>query len=349
LIFKPQLVDKILKHQKTMTRQPLTPYSAPASPWIVTKGGQRRRRPIPRTVTIRGGVYRDQYRVGQVLPVQKMRGRKAVTHIEIVGLRHERLSAITHHDARGEGFRTTDDFKAHWVALNDAEWLAGMEADGDPLPPPLLTHRFDECHASTRVWVITFVICEAPPEYLRPTSGYTTVRAASLTAQDSTKRAVIDTNDGAVVEDLGEPDGDDRYLRNPPPRAATIARLRPASQGERDALISRLRSSYHGWEPEDVIGDEPRYGSAGDVRAMRREMGLRGTDGLDPIPDDELERVLAFMIFREASLREIMLAMDWSLGKTQRELSKRGRTVETPQWLREEPAKTSYGEGRRAA
>lgn len=341
MIFRPVLVDRILKGHKTLTRRPLKPYVKPASPWIVTKGGQRRRRPIKETVEIDGVVYLKSYKTGNVIPIQKGRGKPAVTHVQVTDLRVERVGAITLRDARAEGFRTTDDFKVYWTRL--------YTDDVDDASDDELLAIFNQQHAATRVWVIAFTPCEPPVRYLRPASGYTTVLASSLTAQDTHKAPVIDTNDGSVVEDLDGPDGDERYTRNPPPRAATIARLRPASQGERDALNGRLRTSYHGWEPEDVIADEPRYGTCGDVRAMRRAMGLRGTDGLDPIPPDELERVLAFMIFREASLREIMLAMDWSLGKTQRELSNRGRTVETPQWLREEPAKRSYGEGRRAA
>jgi hypothetical protein len=344
VIFRPVLVDKILKGSKTVTRRPLKRYVPPVSPWIVTKGGERRRRPIPSTIEIGGVTFLRPYKVGKVLPIQKGRGKPAVTHVRITGLRTERVGAITHLDARAEGFRTTGEFKAYWTRLYDRAWVAAMEL-ADPLDDIQLVARFDARHAATVVWVIAFETCEPPARYLAPTSGYTTVLAGSLTAQDTDKRAVLDTNDGAVVEDPNEPDGNERYLRNPPPRSATINRLRPASQGERDALLGRLRSSYHGWEPEDIVIDEPRYGTPGDVRQARREMGLRGTDGLDPIPPDELERVLAFMVFREASLREIMLAMDWSLGKTQRVLAARGRVEQLPAYLKPR----DDGDGRRAA
>ena len=338
MIFRPVLVDKILRLQKTQTRRPLKLYVEPESPWIITKAGQRRRRPVPSTIELEGARYLNPYRVGQVIPIQKGRGKPAVTHVAITAVDCERVGDITLQDARREGFRTTTEFRAYWARLYDQEWIRRELVDRascfdarESVVDWILNARFEQRHADTLVWVVTFEPCERPARYMtRPTrtaGDYTTVKARSLTRGDDV--------DGAIVDD----EFLERVVREArdrePARPVKRAPLPLPTDAELQALRDTLRVRYHGWEPEDVVADDPRMGTPGDVRAMRREMGLRGTDGLEPIPADERDRVLSFMVFREASIREIALAMDWSLGKTQRELGKRGRVEQLPGWLRE--------------
>jgi hypothetical protein len=79
--------------------------------------------------------------------------RIAVARIVVTEVRREPLGEISLADANREGHRTTDAFRADWVARHDRRWLAGLGADPDPAA---LVARFHERHAAADVWAIGF-------------------------------------------------------------------------------------------------------------------------------------------------------------------------------------------------
>jgi uncharacterized protein YhfF len=154
VIFRPELARQIRNGQKTMTRR------------LVENGEPCR------------------YRPGKHYAVQPGRGQAAVCRIAIESVRQERVGDITFADARAEGFQTTEEFKAYWVAIHDKAWLAVENAmldsaDNDEdvvldrdvwiLRRSLI--RFAEennvrkvSHANKIVWVISFslLVMEEP-------------------------------------------------------------------------------------------------------------------------------------------------------------------------------------------
>lgn len=144
MIFKPELERLVRTGRKTVTRRPIRP---------------------------------DQlcrYRPGKSYAVQPGRGKPATCRITITSVTHELAGAITLPEAVGEGFKTTDDFKAYWIALHDGAWLArereAVEALNDDAGPDDATvdvdtwlyarsvDRYDARHHDRPVWRIEFVL-----------------------------------------------------------------------------------------------------------------------------------------------------------------------------------------------
>lgn len=130
MIFSGPLYGKVLRGEKTQTRRPASS-SDPA----------------------------NRYRPGMRRAVQKGRGIHGEAHIIITDVRLEAVGDITFEDARAEGFRTRDDFKAYWIELHDKKWLEREEEEnGDwaALKELRILARFDQRHAHKQVWVLTF-------------------------------------------------------------------------------------------------------------------------------------------------------------------------------------------------
>lgn len=92
MIFKPELVEKILAGEKTETRR-------------LEKLGQTQCR----------------YVSGRDYALQPGRTRRAVGRIAITDVRRERLGEITHEGALREGFPTVREFLAYWRQPHGAE------------------------------------------------------------------------------------------------------------------------------------------------------------------------------------------------------------------------------------
>lgn len=115
-----------------------------------------------------------RYRTGHSYAVQPGRGKPATCRITITGIDRQFAGAITLPDAVGEGFKTTDDFKAYWIALHDKPWLGKQRAFVEALNANALADdatididkylaarsidRFDTSHADRAVWRIEFVL-----------------------------------------------------------------------------------------------------------------------------------------------------------------------------------------------
>lgn len=146
MIFRPELVRKIQRGEKTMTRRPM-----------------KRGEPTCR------------YSTGKSYAVQPGRGKSATCRIHIDGVRLERAGEITFSDALAEGFRTTEEFKAYWIGLYEKAWLEhehkmldeaenddGVVLDRDTWIMRRSLDLFDRRHADRFVWVIAFRLDVTP-------------------------------------------------------------------------------------------------------------------------------------------------------------------------------------------
>lgn len=88
MIFKPELVKRVNEGRKSQTRRPVRP-----------------------------GEDECRYRPGKAYALQPGRGRKAVGRITVLEVRRESVGGISLRDAKREGFRTIDEFKAYWAEL----------------------------------------------------------------------------------------------------------------------------------------------------------------------------------------------------------------------------------------
>jgi hypothetical protein len=156
--------------------------------------------------------------------------------------------------ARAEGHRTTDEFKAAWVRQHDRAWLRRQEpdlpADGsdpEPLPDELLIERFDRRHADRAVWAIRFELDTSHrPRFMHRLSerGYT-----------ANERDAVPEEPAAVV-------------------AATQERL-AAEAHERDTLRRGWldQQQHDGAEHPEARLDEPCEQGDRDDRQQRRADG----------------------------------------------------------------------------
>ncbi len=145
MIFTAQHARAVLDNRKTQTRR-------------LVKAGKRCR-----------------YSEGHDYAVQPGRGKPAIGRIKILDVREEHVGDITYKDARAEGHRTTDAFKAAWVRIHDANWIERQEVttdehgtiDGDRwMTDTDLLPRFDARHAHKLVHVITFTAVQDNPLFL---------------------------------------------------------------------------------------------------------------------------------------------------------------------------------------
>ena len=109
MIFRPELVDKVVAATKTQTRRRMSPN--PNSPW-----------------------YRErcQYKAGREYAVQPGRGKTSVAHIRVDRVEAVRLDALTPAEARAEGFETVEQFQDYWRSLHGGkfpghEWVWMLE------------------------------------------------------------------------------------------------------------------------------------------------------------------------------------------------------------------------------
>lgn len=145
MIFGPEMRRQILAGRKTVTRRPVQ------EPRLVRRanGTTYWTRPF------------GEHMAGHVVPLQPGRGEVAVAHLLITSIAAAFVGDITYLDARAEGFRTTDAFKAYWVGLYDKTWVAREERDLEQL-----VARFEARHAAARVWVVAFELTSAPLRYM---------------------------------------------------------------------------------------------------------------------------------------------------------------------------------------
>lgn len=143
MIFTPALARAILGGRKTQTRIP-------------TVAGKR-----------------CPLKIGHDYAVRTGPGKPVSCHVTVLARARQQLDAITHRDARAEGFRTTNDFRAEWVRRHDAAWvdrelvdLAAAFDDTASVPEWILLERFRQRHAERQVWAILFAVQQHGYRYL---------------------------------------------------------------------------------------------------------------------------------------------------------------------------------------
>lgn len=173
------------------------------------------RRPVKRTPD--GTTLPCRWKVGHDYAVERPTGVPTDARIQITAVRDELLGDIDYHGIRAEGHKTRDEFADAWLCQHDRAWppVENCHAcdgdgttdcddcwDGQVRVHALDAHpcqscggtgeqfadisyddiiaRFDDKHAQTRVWVITFTLADVG-RYLTPAArpagsvlGYTT-------------------------------------------------------------------------------------------------------------------------------------------------------------------------------
>jgi hypothetical protein len=246
VIFRPELARSIRQGRKTQTRRPV--------------GTE----PVCR------------YREGKSYAVQPGRGQAAVCRIMVTEVRQERLGDIAFMDARAEGFQTTEDFKAYWIAIHEKTWLEHETAmlneaendDGVILDRDtwLMRRSLDmfhrprrgnlPSHADRLVWVISFHL-HAEDEIrllaLRSDEIYVTNPAQALPHEpeavdvDTQKRITQDagmTTGQWIALEQGHRDRDRALLS----REDQIVRLRRA------ARLRSIDATRELWALENMLG-----------------------------------------------------------------------------------------------
>lgn len=96
MIFKPELIEKILAGEKTVTRRPVK----------LEDDGYG------------GAIFLPcRYVPGRTYAFQPGRGQKGVGRIRVLCVGRIPLIRIDANDARREGFRTAGEFRRYWTAL----------------------------------------------------------------------------------------------------------------------------------------------------------------------------------------------------------------------------------------
>jgi hypothetical protein len=95
MIFQPDLAEKVMAGEKTVTRRLCSDNQR--SPW-----------------------WREEcaYKVGQVFTVNPGRGKRNIGKARVTNVRREFLVDISNHEAREEGFENVPDFMAAWKRIN---------------------------------------------------------------------------------------------------------------------------------------------------------------------------------------------------------------------------------------
>jgi hypothetical protein len=127
---------------------------------------------------------------GSEYPVQPGRGRPALCRIHVNTVSTQPIGAITFHDARHAGYRTTQAFKAAWVRHHDKPWVGKQRTDPED---QALAERFDTRHTGTIVQAVTFSVVQDEPRYLA--SQYDILHG-------NTDRGEFTTRMGRAVDEL---------------------------------------------------------------------------------------------------------------------------------------------------
>lgn len=128
MLFKPELIERILAGDKTQTRRVVKPGEQ-----IVVDATAP---DVP--VAILDARGRVKWRVGQTYALQPGRGKAGIG----VRIRVKRLALdydarqISEADARAEGFRSREEFLETWIAINGASatyraWVIEFEVVSD--------------------------------------------------------------------------------------------------------------------------------------------------------------------------------------------------------------------------
>lgn len=178
-------------------------------------------------------------RVGQDIPLRPGAGKPMLGRARIERIVEQRLGDITYHEARAEGHRTTDDFKADWVVRHDTKWIGDRDLDEDAL-----LERFASRWSDTMVSVITLRPVADEPRYLA--SQLDVLTGHTDDGEYTTRR-------GRAIDDLEVVDERtmERYAAHARPygeqqRAAAQAQLQGRQQTRRNARLAMFKRPAQG-------------------------------------------------------------------------------------------------------
>jgi hypothetical protein len=161
----------------------------------------RKARLIMRGDTQHRRLTRLTTKVGHDIPITPGTGKAPLGRARIVAAWEQRLGDISYTEARAEGHRTTDDFKAQWVADNDKPWIADRDLDDEAL-----IARFNQRWANTMVQVLELHPVADEPRYLASQADILNGRTTDGEYVLARGRAIDDLE---VVDDATT----DRYAR----------------------------------------------------------------------------------------------------------------------------------------
>ena len=213
--------------------------------------------------TVKAAERECRFRPGRSYAVEPGRRRAGVARILITDITQEDVADITFAAARAEGFKTTLEFKHHWLSLHDAAWLDRLDDTwADPTDAgydELVLERFDARHADTLVWVITFQLDRQHlPRYLHRHSerGYTSREHDALHHEPEAIDAITQERYArqARERDVARRRGEDRraLLEQRLDAACALALLRGVDVKD-DTRIARRRLEALDRNPGDDV------------------------------------------------------------------------------------------------
>lgn len=118
MLFRPELIEKILSGQKTETRRVVRPHEFWCAGWRAGGGHL--------SICIeRNGKIRTKWQEGKTYAAQPGRGKPAVARIRLLRIGREALHDITGPAVGREGFSYLADFVKAWNEINNrpgARW-----------------------------------------------------------------------------------------------------------------------------------------------------------------------------------------------------------------------------------
>lgn len=187
MIFPPRLVHAVIVGRKTQARRPMR------------------------------GSATCRFKVGRDYAVQAGAGRPVACYITVRSVERQRLDDIGYRDARAEGHRTTDEFRLQWVRTYDARWikrelidLVAAYDDTCSIVDWILLRRYEQRHADTPVFVITFDVQHDASRFMATqhdilggAEQYTPIRARAIDGAEAVPKSWLD-REAARARHAGE-------------------------------------------------------------------------------------------------------------------------------------------------
>lgn len=238
---------------------------------------------------------------GRTYAVVERPGQRSVCKVRILDLALERIRDMAETELQAEGFKTLDDW-LNWMAFTTLR----------------LTSR-DDLDTSLHVWVATFELdAREMPLMLARQSQYGYTDKPSLAMREEMP----------ILDDVSE-NARRRWQRLDGQATREDVVTKPAlTPHSLDTELHKLVRGRTG-DPEDVAAAIAwRFPdiTPGEVRKVRREMGLRAIDGLEPLTDEQTEAMVTAMFAggQVPSVRDLARVLDSSTTKANLVIRERG-------------------------
>lgn len=144
---------------------------------------------------------RTTLKPGHDYPVQPALGKPATCRVTITETRDQLAGEATFFDARAEGYKTTEAWKAAWVRQYDRPWVK-RQPQARAHDDDHMASRFDARHANTLTQVVTLKVLSDESRYLASQRDILTGRCDSQEYTTRRGRAIdeLEVVDNATVE-----------------------------------------------------------------------------------------------------------------------------------------------------